>query len=151
MKRIIATITIILMVTGVLTVSSAQAGSSKRHTIEGIMIGTGVAILGAAIINELNDDNHYSRHHTYKRHYPPVYKKRVYREYRHANHRHHHKKYGRHSRGHYEVDRIWVEPVYETKWNPGHYNRRGKWISGRYEKYMVKQGYWSEQKVWVWH
>ena len=140
MKKIIATTTAVLLLICFST-ASAYAGAARRHTIEGFMLGTGVAILGAAIINEINKDSkpqytqNNSRHDEY-----------CYAGYRYGHNNRHHR-----SRGHWEVERIWIDPVYEKKWNPGHYNRRGDWVSGRYEKFLVQDGYWQEEKVWVWH
>jgi len=110
-------------------------------------IGTGVAILGAAIINGINHDSRPSYNRHYSRH-----SRHHYAGYRQEYKNRHHKKYKSHRPGGYwEVERIWVEPVYEKKWNPGHYNRRGNWISGRYENFLVQDGYFQEEKVWVWH
>ena len=146
MKKIIAITTTVLLLICFFA-ASAHAGAARRHTIEGFMIGTGVAILGAAIINGINND---SRHHydrSYSRH-----SRHYYAGYRHGYKNRHHRKYKHHRpRGYWEIERIWVEPVYEKKWNPGHYNRRGEWLSGRYEKFLVQDGYFQEEKVWVWH
>ena len=140
MKKIIATTTAVLLLICFST-ASAYAGAARRHTIEGFMLGTGVAILGAAIINEINKDSkpQYTQNHS--RHGEYCYAGNRYG----YNNRHHR------ARGHWEIERIWIDPVYEKKWNPGHYNRRGEWLSGRYEKFLVQDGYWQEEKVWVWH
>jgi hypothetical protein len=133
-----ATLTLILFS----TVSSAHA---DRKTMEGFIIGTGVAMLGAAIINGMNNnaDVAYTPHHSKQHDYN--YNGQRYKS-KNRSHRQHYK--GRH-RGHWEIEKIWIEPVYETKWNPGHYNRRGKWINGRHEKFLVAKGWWQESKVWV--
>lgn len=146
MKKIIAITTTALLLICFSTVS-AYAGSARRHTMEGIMIGTGVAILGAAIINGIHQDSrpHYTRN--YSRH----------DEYRHNGYRHnyknkHHRKYRSHStKGYWKIEKIWIGPVYEKRWNPGHYNRRGDWISSRHEKFLVQDGYFQKNKVWVRH
>ena len=124
---------------------SAHAGAARRHTIEGFMLGTGVAILTAAIFNGTHQQprpaytgNNNSQDSGCYPEYRYSYKTKPHRKYRHHG-----------PRGHWEVDRIWVEPVYETKWNPGHYNRGGDWVSGRQERFLVKDGYWQEEKVWV--
>ena len=115
------------------------------------MLGTGVAILGSAIINGINRDSNpqytrnYSRHDEYRHPgrrygYGYGYKNKHHEKYRHQN-----------PRGYWEVERIWVDPVYEKKWNPGHYNRQGDWVDGRHEKFLVTSGYWQEEKVWVRH
>lgn len=153
MKRIIAIATVSVMVAGAALFSpNAYAGSARRHTIEGFMLGTGVAILGAAIIHEMNQDDRIIEKRVRAREYKHP-KAVQYRQpgIQHSRKSKHYKKYAHNIRGHWEVRRIWNEPVYETRWNPGHYNKKGRWISGRYEKFMVKQGYWSENRVWVRH
>ncbi len=157
MKKIIAITTGILMIMGIVSVSSANAGAARRHTIEGFMLGTGVALLGTAIIHEMNKDARQSP--TYTRHWPDRYenpKRKHHKQYKRSKHHKqykrskHPRKYAKKSRGHYELERVWINPVYERRWNPGHYSRKGTWLSGRYQKFMIEQGYWSEKKVWVW-
>ncbi len=143
MQKLISIFTAIL----ILTVISTTSAHADRKTMERIMFGTGAAILGAAIIHGIhntpepryisnrpwNDNQHYDR-------------------YRYKHKKKHHKRYSKNRhRGHWETQKTWIEPVYETRWNPGHYNRRGKWINGRYEKFIVTRGCWQEDKVWVWH
>lgn len=141
MKKIIASMTAVFLV---IVFSSAPA-RADRKTMEGFLLGTGVAILGTAIIHEINKDRHdyYQPAQTHHRPYS-------YSRYEHRDRHRPYKKYKHHRpRGHWEVERVWVEPVYEKKWNPGHYNRRGKWVSGRYERFLVCDGYWKKEKVWV--
>jgi len=119
--------------------------------MEGFMLGTGVAILGAAIIHGMNDNDdrpQYSRHHS-----PPP-PPEVYIEYRDGhNDRNHWEHHGRHHYdrpdGRWEIVRIWVEPVCERRWNPAHYDHRGEWIEGRYENFEISGGYYQDQRVWV--
>ena len=144
MQKIIAITTAVLLLICFSTVSA----HADRKTMEGIMIGTGVAILGAAIINGINQDSrprYSSSHSRHSRYY--------YAGHRHDYRNKHHRKYRHHNRprGYWEIERIWIEPVYEKKWNPGHYNRRGDWINGRLEKFMIKDGHWQEEKIWVRH
>ena len=142
MKKIIAITTVVLL-SVCLSTTSALAGAARRHTIEGFMIGTGVAILGSAIINGINRDSRpqytqsYSRHDEYRH---SGYRNNYPRKYRHQNHG-----------GYWEVQRIWIDPVYEKKWNPGHYNSHGEWVDGRHEKFLIANGYWQEEKLWVHH
>jgi len=145
MKKLITITTAITLLIYFSTVS-AHAGAARRHTIEGFMLGTGVAILTAALYNgsrqqqpntDYTQDNARNVEACYPGHRYGHWKKN------HKKHRHHR------PRGHWEVDRIWVDPVYEKKWNPGHYNRRGGWVSGRHEEFLVSDGYWQEEKVWV--
>lgn len=143
MKKIITIITATVLLICFSTVSA----HADRKTMEGFMIGTGVAILGAAIINGINRDARPQYTQSYSRH----------NEYRHTGYRYgyknkYHRKYRHHApRGHWEIEKSWVDPAYEKKWNPGHYNRRGSWVDGRLEKFLVTNGYWQEEKVWVRH
>lgn len=122
---------------------STASARADRKTMEGFMLGTGVAILGAAIIHGMNDDDRpqYSRHHS-----PPP--EPYYNDYRgrHNNRydRRHHSPDGR-----WEIVRVWVEPVYERRWNPAHYDHRGNWVEGRYENFQISEGYYQTQRMWV--
>ena len=153
MKQTIAIITGALL----LTVFSSAPARADRKTMEGVFIGTSVALIGAAIINELSKDEQPSyhgqdrRHHERPRHREVRHHRPPAKRYYEDHHRPYKKHYNHRRAGHWEIERIWVKPVYEKRWNPGHYNRRGKWVSGRYEKFMVARGYWKEQKVWVRH
>ena len=119
-KRIaIAALALIVAVTGV-----ATAGPARRHTMEGFVLGAGIALLGTAIIHGMAEPEPVVVHHHPPRHEPP-------------------------GRGHWETRRVWMEPVTETRWNPGHYDRHGRWVQGRYEQVIVSDGYWSTQQIWV--
>ena len=144
MKKTLTTITIAVLAI-MFTTAPARA---DRKTMEGFLLGTGVTLLGAAIIHEINRDDKpayqaavYNSRQSCDR---PVYKK-----HHPGKHRGWKKKHHRGPRGHWEVDRVWIDPVYERKWNPGHYNRRGEWVNGRYEKFKVASGYWKEERSWV--
>ncbi|MDD9303727.1 MAG: hypothetical protein HUK40_15860 [Desulfobacter sp.] len=126
MKKQIAIITASFLIIAVFA-GFADAGAARRHTIEGFLLGTGVTLLGTAIVHNMNRPE-------------PV----AIRKGRHHGNRNCRK-------GHWETQRIWVEPVYETRWNPGHYNRRGRWICGRQERFEIAQGYWQRERVWVRH
>jgi len=139
MKNIITITTAIVL----LICFSTIPAHADRKTMEGFMLGTGVAILTAAIYNGINKPPVYTRHQPDYNRYDPA-------GYWPGHRKHHHRKYSHNRpRAHWEVDRIWIEPVYETKYNPGHYNRRGNWVNGRYEKFLIQDGYWQEEKVWV--
>ena len=113
-----------------LTANSAFAGGRHKERWEGIAIGLGAAILGSAI---LSSNNHSSDRVPERCPLPaPVYKR----------HNTHHK-------GYWEVRAEWIPPIHKKVWNPGHYNRKGKWIEGAWIEIMVKPGYWTERKVWV--
>ncbi|MFA5904487.1 MAG: hypothetical protein WC836_11190 [Desulfobacula sp.] len=140
MKKLIIMMTTLLF----LICFSTVPAQADRKTMEGFMLGTGAVILGAAIINGMNnnDSPRYSRHHS-----PPP---QVYIDYRDGYRDRHH---GRHHydmpRGHWEIVRVWVEPAYERRWNPAHYNHRGEWVEGRYENFEISDGYYQDQRVWV--
>jgi len=151
MQKSISIITAVLIFVCLSTVPA----HADRRTMEGVLIGAGVAILGTAIIQGIHQNSH-SQYMPYTQNYP-VYETNTYTGYnygyqnRHHNRRHVNNSWKKRPRGHWEIEKIWIEPVYETKWNPGHYNRRGKWKNGRYEKYIVTKECWQEDKVWVWH
>ncbi len=145
MKKIIATIMIVLSVLCFSTVSA----HADRKTMEGFMLGTGVAILGAAIYNGIHHGSNVqyipqkTRHNDYSH-------RRYNSDHRYKYKNKHHRKYSRHNqRGHWEVRKEWINPLYENRWNPGHYTRKGRWISGRNINILVRQGYWQENKIWV--
>ncbi len=144
MKKLISITTSVLLLICFSTLS-AHAGAARRHTIEGFMLGTGVAILSAALFN--------GNRRPSRSNYTPDYARNdevCYSGYGQGYRNRHHRQYRHHGpRGHWEIDRTWVEPVYEKKWNPGHYDRGGDWISGRNERFMVRDGYWQEERVWV--
>ncbi len=117
----------------VMTSSSVLAGSKQRHRWEGVAIGVGAAILGHAI---------YQAHRVERQ--PQV----VYVEpepYRHYRHRHP----PRQPRGHWEWQKMWVPPTYEKVWNPGHYNRKGRWVPGHWIEVQTSAGHWTKERVWV--
>jgi hypothetical protein len=130
MKKQIAIIISAFLIVG-LSTGFAQAGAARRHTIEGFLLGTGVTLLGTAIVNSMN------RPQPVVVHTPPRH------EYRYAK--------TKHRKGHWETRKIWVAPEYETRWNPGHYNKRGRWVQGRYEEFQISDGYWQKERVWVRH
>lgn len=140
MKKIITAITCGFLV---IVLSSAPA-RADRKTMEGFLLGTGVAILGSVIIHEINRDNR--QHQGY--HIPPRDHHRRDRFHK-SNYGSYKKRHYKPRKGHWQIERVWVAPVYERKWNPGHYNRRGKWVEGRYERFLVCEGYYKKERVWV--
>ncbi|THB74980.1 MAG: hypothetical protein D3926_20870 [Desulfobacteraceae bacterium] len=160
-----------------LTAVSAHAGSGRRHTAEGIIIGTTLGFLGASLIHDMHDDHRVTVEHRV------VHHKRGHRRwhrgdgceprgYDNGNINRHprrgHKP--RHSRvitlddwtddervvrkhrrrGHWEIRRIWVPPVYKEKWVEGHYShRKGRWVRGHWKRKMIRDGYYKKEKVWV--
>ncbi len=140
MKQI-TVFTLTLMILVCFSTAPANAGAARRHTIEGFILGTGVALVGTAIIHGMNKEQQHS--YNYPRHQ------------RHKSDRHH-RRYARyasapdrHWGGHWEIQKIWIADKYKKRWNPGHYNHGGKWIEGRYKRFPVKKGHWQTQRVWV--
>ena len=117
----------------------AAAGDKQRHRWEGVAIGVGAALLGHAILDDYRD-----RDRGWDRSCRP---ERV-RVYKHDG-CHPPAPMPRYSRGHWEMRKVWVPPVHERVWNPGHYNRRGNWVSGRWITIEKESGYWSKERVWV--
>ncbi len=147
MQKIISISTAVLILVCFSTVSSARA---DRKTMEGFIIGTGVAMLGAAIINGISNNSDKSYAQSHSRHNDRTHYERHTSGQRHKFSRKEcRKNKERRARGHWEIEKIWMEPVYETKWNPAHYDRKGRWVTGRYEKFIVAKGFWQEKKVWV--
>lgn len=146
MKKIICITTAVLLLI-CMSATSSTAGAARRHTIEGVVIGTSLALIGAAIYNDIHRDGAPDQ----RQHYPAVHEpprhddRYASREQYHNAHRYHR------PRAHWEIQRVWIPPVYETRWNPGHYNRRGEWISGGYQDFLVKEGYYMEEKVRIRH
>lgn len=104
------------------------AGDKQHYRWEGVAIGLGAAILGSALINSSQSRYQPERvtvieHTTNYRSYPP-----------------------RQNRRYCETRRVWVPPVREKIWNPGHYEY-GRWFSGRYIMIERSPGYWAEERV----
>jgi hypothetical protein len=114
-----------------LVASSALAGGKQRHRWEGVAIGVGAAILGHAIYQSHKADRA-----------PQV----VYVEPKPVQGYHHGP---RHRYGHWEWQKTWVAPTYEKIWNPGHYNRKGRWVPGHWMEVQTTDGHWIKDRVWV--
>ena len=140
-KTIITTMTIICIVS--ITAASVYADSRKRHRhqLEGFIFGTGAGFLGATIMNKL----HHKRPKVYVE--EPRHKKRHYAK-RHRRDRRYRQSQAQPA-GYWKVKKEWVPEEYVEKWNPGHYNKRGKWVGGRLERFVVREGYWEKRRVWV--
>lgn len=135
-----------------LSASSAFAGSKQRYRWQGVAMGVGAAILGNAILNNSRDDYHgddsyrdrsYGEHRGYRNYSCPervvVVDRAPCNSYCEPVH----------SSGHWEIRKVWVDPVCESVWNPGHYNKHNHWVSGRYITIETSPGYWREERVWV--
>jgi hypothetical protein len=114
MRKIIGmTLTTLLMIS--IYAAPGYAGSKNRNLVQGIVIGTGAVILGAALIDGFHHDNRVRVTASNRRGYRPG--NRVCRPVR--------------------GQRAWATPRYERRWNPGHYNRRGEWTKGQYGRVLV--------------
>jgi len=128
----------------------AQAGPGKhgrcahrhhhRHhnnnVLEGVVIGAGAFILGTAIAQSLNRPSQTAQIHAAPvspRPYPPT--------------NYHSKRPNKH----WKIKKIWVAPIYETRWNPAHYDAQGRWVQGRHQQFLVADGYWKKKRVRVKH
>jgi hypothetical protein len=134
MKTLISITTAVVMF---ICLSTAPA-HADRKTTEGFLLGIGAAVLGTAIYQGLNQSSGYREPQRY--HAPPP-------AYGHKPQCRNDRRYGRQPVVRWEIRRIWVEPAFETRWNPGHYNRKGHWVGGRHEKIKVRDGYWKERRV----
>ena len=105
----------------------AWAGSPQQHRWEGVAIGIGAVVVGSAILHSLNHPG-YQPQPVYHRPSPPR---------------------SPYHRGSWQKQRVWVEPTYKKIWNPGHYNRRGRWVRGHWIRIENRPGYWKEQRVWI--
>ncbi|MCJ8502281.1 hypothetical protein [Desulfatitalea alkaliphila] len=118
-----------LCATLLFTPQTSWAGSPQSHRWEGVAIGIGAAIIGSAILKAHQQ--------------PPV----VVAPYRPAA------VYAPgpppRSRGHWEVRKEWVPAQVEKVWNPGHYDRKGRWVAGHWIHREVQPGYWTQTRVWV--
>ena len=112
--------------------ATARAGSPQSHRWEGVAIGIGAAIIGSALLRSMHESQAVvvperrpvSAH---RPHYQPVPE----------------------PAGYWSVRKVWIPPRYEKNWNPGHYNRRGRWVAGHWIELERQPGYWVEKKVWV--
>lgn len=109
MQKIIAITTTVLL----LICFSTLSAQADRKTMEGFILGTGVTILGTAIINGINKNSspHYAQHYNRSNTYYQI----EYRGYKNNYHR----RYNHHrSRGYWKIERIWIDPIYEKNGIP---------------------------------
>ena len=126
-RKRIFTIVFIGIITIAVAAPVSWAGSRAQHRLEGVAIGIGALILTKAIIDQhrintavvIPADHHYGHR---RPHHRPA--------------------------GYWEVQKKWVPAENKKVWNPGHYNRRGKWRPGRWIKIEVEPGHWSKRRVW---
>lgn len=142
------------------TFSPASAGPRNNHLLETVIIGTGVAILGTALIHEVqhnNRKNAYAHNNYNSQKYPKhsgwqKTQPRNPKGYNIQDRRHNEKQRnwnGHKSQGHWVTKRVWVAPQYENKWNPGHQGKHKKWGKGRQQQITVQKGYWEKRRVWL--
>ena len=122
-----------------LSVCSAQAlaGSKQRHRWEGVAIGVGATLLGAALLNQHAPQGRAWGSAT------------VSNPHRASDRFSRNARYRQHRQGRWETRKVWVEPVIERVWNPAHYNRAGRWVQGRWITVERSPGYWKEERIWV--
>ena len=109
-----------------------SVGGINPKAVE-IAIGFGAALLGQALWD------HHQAHTEYE---GSVHRFKGYRPHGRYRHRHHH-------HGHWEYRKIWVAPTYQKIWNPGHYNRRGRWVKGHWIEIKESDGFWRKERIWV--
>lgn len=136
MKKLLAIATVAAVCVA-FSVSPADAGSKQRHRWEGVAIGVGAALLGGAIIHDIHRVHHRPVRVYHHREYRP--RRYESREYCPPPRR----------RGHWEEKKVWIPPVYERVWNPGHYDCNNEWIPGRWMRVEKRPGYWKSERVWV--
>ena len=113
-------------------------GNPQRHRWEGVAIGVGAAILGGALLHHAQPPRRNHSRPVYHQSYPQ--QQQVVYSAPYCPPR---------PRGHWEWQKIWVPPVCQKTWNPGHYNRRNHWVPGRWIKIETQPGYWRSEKIWV--
>lgn len=137
---------IIGMLVGGLTLvmisSTAWAGNVQRNRWEGVALGVAATLLGQALLD----------HHRVVQYGPApvprtVQPSRDYHDTRSPAFGHRVPKHP--EKQHYQ--RVWVPPVYKKVWNPGHYNRRGRWLPGHWVQTQLKPGHWRKERVWSAH
>ncbi len=132
MKKILVSLFVaVCLVT--FTSASALAGDKQRHRWEGVAIGVGAAILGHAIFSNSWDAR-------------PDHVTVIQRNRHRDRHHDRHNSFNRHSRSHWEVQRHWVPPVCQRVYNPGHYDRRGRWVPGQWVTIEKNPGYWEQRR-----
>ncbi|NNF99135.1 MAG: hypothetical protein HKM93_07130 [Desulfobacteraceae bacterium] len=130
-----------LLISGVFIIlisTNAWAGREQRARWEGVAIGVAATLVGQAIL-----DHHHGGYHQ-----PATVRVNVGPRHRGPGRRHYPPP-PRPQRGHWEVRKVWVPPVCEKVWNPGHYNRRGHWVPGHWITVESAPGYWKKERIWI--
>ncbi len=126
-KAILTAACLVVFASLALIPNPSWAGSPQRHRWEGVAIGVGAAIIGSALINSLHQSSAYAEPAPAAA-YHPVY------ERRHA------------PRGHWAIEKEWVEPVTRKEWNPGHYTPPGALGARRMDLYRGSTGVLDRKK-----
>lgn len=122
-KLFVLSLTVIFFLS--LSQNPAFAGSKQRYQWQGFALGVGAAILGSAILNNGPPPQPVAviDRGPYPCSCPPP----------------------RHD--YCETQRVWVPPVYERVWNPGHYEY-SRWVPGQWINLEAQSGYWREERSW---
>mgnify|MGYP001069739808 CR=1 FL=1 len=111
------------------SLSPALAGSKERYRWQGAAMGFGAAVLGHAIYKNARAGRAPQK--------VVVVERPVYSAYAPCP------PYRCPGACCCEPRRVWVEPVREKVWNPGHY-RNGRWIEGQWILVETAPGHWRE-------
>jgi len=122
-KRLL-TLCLVAIISIAFTAPAAWAGSAQKHRLEGAVMGIGALILTKAIID-------------HSRYVDAVETRPAARPYPYQ------------PAGYWDTQREWIPARYHKVWNPGHYNRRGQWVSGHWMQVEIEPGYWTGKRVWV--
>ncbi len=157
MKKLITIITAAALIVS-FSMTSAYAGSARRHTVEGVVLGT---ILGVTIASAFNNDSNVTVSHNYRDRndnrgyggwdrrdsgFSNQYPRNRYND-RWDNHRTYDSKK---NRGYWVEQEIWVAPVYRKVWVDSHRSsHRGRWVPGHYKTIQVRDGYYKTERIWV--
>jgi hypothetical protein len=119
---ILSTVMIFSLFFSVNTVfADGHHGCGDGYYWQAAAIGLGFGMLGSAIANSCQPERvTVVEHHTYYEPAPPP---------RYCESRH-----------------VWVPPVTERVWNPGHYEY-DRWVPGQYIIIEREPGYWAEERV----
>ena len=127
-----------------LITAPAFAGSKQRHRWEGVAIGAVAAtLLAPALLAPAIVAPHVRVHANVSTVKHRENRPTQYRDHR-PNKRHR-------GNGHWEARKVWIDPIVEQVWNPGHYNKRNRWVPGHYIEIEKSPGYWTKERVWASH
>ena len=131
-KTIATVLCLAVFSTFLMVPASSWAGSPQSHRWEGVAIGIGAAIIGSALIRAYHDTPAVTA--------PPHRPIAAYPHYRPAPPQ---------PAGYWQARKVWVPPQYQKTWNPGHYDRKGRWVPGQWFQTEIRPGYWAQTRVWV--